>query len=379
MFGGGISRALGTPERVLQIAQELADSGIKVTLGAIRCHASVKPSRNLSVIVMSKKIVTVPSILTWVAKLIGNSLAHKYDIVQIESFGYRSLILFFLLRPFNKKFVVVFHDLPFIRAPRRGTVARFHLFLQKRILTLFDATVVPGAAMKESLQGFHGKIVDSKVTVIPNGVPQLDDRDITDCVHARRKYGLDTNAFLVLFFGSMTFAPNYQAAQLLHEISGFVSSKFEKITNKKLIFAAAGKGSEALPKADWFVPIGFVKDLHELFSLPDAIVLPHPPSRTGPHVKTNYAFASGKPVVATEDSIKDMPHIAAQKHYLLFDINEPNTLLKALLDLHSNRELRKSLTRNAYSYSRQFSWKSAALSHIELYNGLLSQVSGMLT
>lgn len=379
LFNGGISRALGTPERVLQIAQELADQGVNVTLAAIRCHASVKISRNLRVIAMCDKIVTIPSIMRWVAKLIANSLVHKYDIVQIESFGYRSLILFFLLRPFNRKFVVVFHDLPSMRDPRESMTALFHIFLQRIILTLFDAAIAPGANMKKSLQEFHGKIVNDRVTVIPNGVPRLDDSKIIDCVHARRKYGLDTNAFLALFFGSMTFAPNYQAAQVLYGISGFVSSQFEENTCKKLIFATAGKGSEVLPKTDWFVPIGFVKDIYELFSLPDAIVLPHPPSCTGPHVKTNYAFASGKPVVATEDSVKDMPHVAVQRHYLLFDINEPNTLLKALLDLYSNEELRKSLTRNAYSYSRQFSWKNAALSHLELYDRLLSHVSRILT
>ena len=132
-------------------------------------------------------------------------------------------------------------------------------------------------------------------------------------------------------------------------------------------------GSKALPKTECFIPLGFVKKLDELLSLPDVIVFPHTPSYSGPHVKTIYAFLSRKPVVATQDAIKDMPHVAQKKHFLPFDINEPNTLLKALTDLYHNRELGKSLALNAYLYSKKFSWTYISLLHLKLYKKMLQE------
>jgi glycosyltransferase involved in cell wall biosynthesis len=157
----------------------------------------------------------------------------------------------------------------------------------------------------------------------------------------------------------------------LHRISDYVSDEFEKINGKRLIFVVAGIGSETLPRSRCFIPLGFVKILEKLFSLPDVIVLPHTPSYSGPHVKTIYAFFSKKPVVASEDAVKDMPHVVPGKHFLLFDVEKPDTLVEALSNIYRDVELRRNLTLNAYLYSKKFSWKYISLLHLKLYNKIL--------
>jgi len=329
---------------------------------------------NLQIVAMPNRIVKLPSVLVWVAQLVACGLTHKYDIVQIESFPLpRTLALFLLLRPFSRKFIIVFHDKWFKQDPRKSVIGRLRLLLQRILLILFDASIIPGKSVKNWFEELHGKLVHEKMVVIPNGVPNLTIKKNINSSHLRKKYGIPSNTFVALFFGSMTFKPNYEAAMHLYKISNSVCSKFEKITKRKLIFVVAGIGSEILPKTENFLPLGFVEKLDELLSLPHVIVLPHTPSYSGPHVKTIYAFLSRKPVVATEDAVKDMPYINPKKHFLLFDIKSPNTLIDALLKLYYNKKLRKRLTLNAYQYAKKFSWERISLLHLKLYNNMLQK------
>jgi hypothetical protein len=160
-------------------------------------------------------------------------------------------------------------------------------------------------------------------------------------------------------------------------VSNSISNRFEKISGKKLVFVIAGVGSENLPKTECFIPIGFVEELDELLTLPDAIVLPHKPSYSGPHVKTMYAFLSGKPIIATEDAVKDIDYVTPKKHFLLFDITKADTLLKALLDLYFDPQLGKNLALNTYLDSQKFSWRYVTSLHLKLYEKLLSKKSSV--
>jgi glycosyltransferase involved in cell wall biosynthesis len=225
--------------------------------------------------------------------------------------------------------------------------------------------------VKKWFEELHGELAN-KMLVIPNGVPDFAITKNIDYSYLREKYKIDSNAFVALFFGLMTFKPNYDAAMYLYNISNSTCQKFEKNTGRKLIFIVAGLGSEALPKTEHYIPLGFVNELDELLSLPDVVVFPHTPSFSGPHVKTIYAFLSRKPVIASEDAVKDMPYLTPRKQFLPFDINEPDTLPESLVELYRNKELGKRLTLNAYSYSEIFSWKYVSSMHLKLYEKLLS-------
>ena len=379
---GLVSRVFGTAERVLQVANSLADQGIEVVLsGAMENDLKGLNPLHLKVIAAPDTILKLHSVLRSFAKLLVESAGA--DIVQIESLDFdnfsnslstfiRSLTLFLLLRPFRAKFIIVFHDKCFQQDPRKSIGGKLNLFLQKILLTIFDASITPGLSVKKWFEELHGEPVSEKMVVIPNGAPNLVIGRDFDNLRLREKYKVDSNAFLALFFGSMDFKPNYDAALYLYNISKLFSQRFEKQTGKNLAFIVAGKGSEVLPKSDCYIPLGFVNELDELLSLPDVIVLPHLPSFSGPHVKTIYAFLSKKPVIASEDAVKDMPGVTPGKQFLPFDINEPDTLLESLTELHCNKELGKRLAIDAYLYSKKFSWEHVASVHLKLYEKLIS-------
>lgn len=377
---GYISRLNGTAERVLQIADSLAGRGIEVVLsGVIEDDLKLFSPVHLKFIAAPNRILKLHSLLRWFAKIIA--LGKGADIVQIESLDFdnfsnsfstffRSLLLFILLRPFGVKFVIVLHDKCFQQDPRKSISGKLRVFLQKILLTFFDASITPGLSIKRWFEELHGKLVQ-KMVVIPNGAPNIAIGRAFDNMHLREKYRLDSNAFIALFFGSMNFKPNYDTALFLYSISKPISQMFEKETGKKLIFAVAGKDSEFLAETDCYVPLGFVNELDELFSLPDVILLPHLPSFSGPHVKTIYAFLSNKPVIATNDAVKDMLGVTSRKHFLRFDASKPSTLLACLKELYYNRQLYNSLIFNAHLYAQSFSWKTVSLMHLKLYEKLL--------
>lgn len=373
LFGGLISNTSGTAERVIQIANALAVQGLDVTLSGITYSAlKTQHLTDLHVIELPDNILKLHRIMNWIAKIISHGLTCKFDIVQIESFSsIRSLALFLLLRFLGRKFVIVFHDKYFRQDPRKSAIGKLTLLLQRIILANFDASIVPGLSIKKWFEELHGELATKKMIVIPNGAPTFEIKNTLDPSYVRVKHGIDSNAFVALFFGSMGFQPNYDAAFYLYKTSASISRDFEKKIGRKLIFVIAGKGSETLPKTDYYVPIGFVDELDELFALPDEIVLPHSPSYSGPHIKTTYAFLSKRPVIATDDAVKDMPNVIPGKHFLRFELNEPSTLIACLTKLYFDRELCERLALNAYLYSKQISWGSVSLMHTKLYERLL--------
>lgn len=373
IFGGLISRHYGTGERVLQISKGLADQGAQVTLSGYVGHP-LKASNlaNLRVIVMPNRILEFRRVCGWIVQLVAEGLSRKYDIVQIEEFPpWRELALFLLLRPFSRKFVIVFHDKWFKHNPWKTIIGKFNASVQRILLTLFDASIAVGLSVKKYFGELQGGLAN-RMLIIPNGVPDFPITKNVDYSNLRKKYKMDPNTFLALFFGSISFKPNHDAALYLYDISDSTSREFERNTGKKLVFIVAGMSSETLPKTEHFTPLGFVGELGELLSLPDVIVFPHLPSFSGPHVKTIYAFLSKKPVIASEDAVKDMPYVTPGKQFLPFDINEPDTLLESLTELHCNKELGKRLAINAYLYSKKISWEHVSSIHLKLYEKLIS-------
>jgi glycosyltransferase involved in cell wall biosynthesis len=373
LFAGAISRHAGTPERVLQIAKELAVQGVQVTFSVAAGGSMKAPNLGNLRVIARPRMIRLPSYCAWIGQLVAGGLINEYDIVQIESFRFpNDLALLLLMRPFGKKLVIVLHDkYYFEQDPRKNIMGRLSVTLQRIQLILADASITPGLSVKKWFEELHG-ILANKIVVIPNGAANFFTKDV-DFLHLRQEYKIDSNDFVALFFGSITYKPNYDAALSLYKVSDFVCERFEKNTGKKLIFIVAGAGSEVLPKTRYFIPLGFVKRLDELLSLPDVIVFPHLSSYSGPHVKTNYAFLSKKPVIASEDAVKDMPYVVPGKQFLPFDIKEPDTLVVCLSELYFNKELGKRLALNAYEYSKKFSWRTIACMHLKLYEKLLSK------
>ena len=376
LYGGRISRSSGTDERVLQIVKELSLNNIQVTFSA----AIENQTDNLDlnginhVLMPLYNVKKIHNILFWMVNLIIIGIKKRYDIIQIEVFSLPEiLLLFFVLRPFANKFIIVFHDKWFINDPRISIEGKVSLFLHRIILSIFDYCITPGSTIKQYFMKLHGENVRQKICIIPNGSPSFNLEHEVSQKSLRSSYLIDENAFVALYFGSMNFKPNYDSAMKLFEISEQVCTNFKKQTGKNLVFVVAGIYSQLLPKNKYFVPVGYVKSLSDLFTLPDLIVIPHLESHSGPHIKTIYAFLSKKPVVCTEDAIKDMAEVKDKEQVLLFQYDDPESLLKVITSLYFNHELGETISLNAYLYTKKYSWKYVSSLHLNLYHNLLKR------
>lgn len=370
LYAGVLSRKSGTSERVFQVAEGLSKRHIKLILSSADKKNQISSTARF--VTMPSHILEIPSVFSWLLKIILAVFGdQQVDVIQIESFSsLRSLVLILILRPFGKRFVVVFHDKYWGCDPRDTFIGRVQLTFQRCLLLFSDAVITPGTDLKRWFEDLHGKIATEKITVIPNGASDPENSNV-DSRNLRKKYGIGVDSFVALFFGSMDFKPNHDSAVYLYKISELIARSFEKETGRRLVFAIAGEGSEVFPRTEYYLPLGYVENISELLSIPDVIVLPHFPSNSGPHMKTAIALLSRKPVIASDDAIKDIQFITPREHYLYFDVYDSSTLLYNLIELCKNKEMGEQIALNAYYFSKRNSWEAISLNHIKLYRRLL--------
>jgi glycosyltransferase involved in cell wall biosynthesis len=86
------------------------------------------------------------------------------------------------------------------------------------------------------------------------------------------------------------------------------------------------------------------------------------------------AMASGTAVIASNRG--GTPEIVGHgKNGMLFEPDNTDTLLKAVLALHQSPKLRKTISRNALKTITEYSWEKIAKKYISLYQILREQRS----
>ena len=81
------------------------------------------------------------------------------------------------------------------------------------------------------------------------------------------------------------------------------------------------------------------------------------------------AMASGTPVIASNRG-GTTEIICHGKNGILFEPNDPNSLPEAILTLHKNQKLKKTISRNAMKTAKKFSWENVADKYVSLYRSL---------
>ena len=82
-------------------------------------------------------------------------------------------------------------------------------------------------------------------------------------------------------------------------------------------------------------------------------------------LKTLYAFTAGCPVIATLDGIKGL-NVENYVHYIYFTRNDINTLVRALVKLSKDKELRMKLIENSQKVARTFTWENVSQRYLKL-------------
>jgi len=364
----------GTDERVWNVALELSKIGLDVTL-CMRLGKQVEKNRGPHIIEMPPRPQSAKMPL-WLIQLIAHS--RFFDVIQIESFDMlKSAVFCIIFKPLIRNCVLVLHDKHWPCDPRKiGLKAKLEYLVQRIVLNLYDKIIVPGDELKRWFLNLHGAKFNDKFLVIPNGAPTLDLRRY-DSDMARKKYGLPSDAFIAVFFGSMLFRPNQETVRYIYDISERIAKRFEKLTKRALLFVITGKGTERFQNSPFITTLGFVDDLFEVLTAADVCFIPHEPSYSGPHVKTLYSFAAKKAVITTKDGIKDMIGVKDGTHILLFDMDNPDSIVDALVKLAADQDLREKICNNAYFYAKSHSWRDVAIMYRNVYKNLVNSNKGV--
>jgi glycosyltransferase involved in cell wall biosynthesis len=79
-----------------------------------------------------------------------------------------------------------------------------------------------------------------------------------------------------------------------------------------------------------------------------------------------YAMGCGRAVISTP--FLHAQDIVTEERGLLTEFREPQSFTNAIIKILSNPELKKTMERNAYVYSRPMTWPNVALSYVNLFN-----------
>jgi glycosyltransferase involved in cell wall biosynthesis len=337
----------------------------------------IKIQRNLQL--MKKPIINkmsdvffyIPSILSW---LVHTYKLGKYDIGQFEGITvFKAIIYFIAFKPVCKKVIFVLHDVrEQCHIKTIGFSYKIKLRIQSFILKLFNLIITPAENhAKELVRLVNDPSIKNRLVVIPNGAPSNIILPTLNANKLRFKYDLPPHAFLALFFGNLRYKPNFLAAKFLFDNHRILARRFKQITNKEFIILLAGKGSEKFPKTENFISLGFVENIFEIIKCCDVVVIPDDDYLSAPHVKILYSFIIGKPVILTKNATIGLPNTKNEEHYLIFDINDLNSLAQNLIRIYCDEKLVERISKNCKHYAKVMSWELIAGFHEHLYTHLL--------
>jgi glycosyltransferase involved in cell wall biosynthesis len=309
----------------------------------------------------------------------------RADIIHVQHgwllFGgpFQSLLfpaLMILLRLLGKPTIITMH----VVVKRESKISRnslvnflihsYVVFVSKFIEKFFNMVIVHNKLMKCVLQreyDFNG----NKIFVIPHGVRKPSNNLIEKSYNGltvltfgfiRKEKGLE---YLIEAFKK--FVLYYRDARLIiaggshaHDDIDYtkqVKSKIDHHEQGKVIFT------------------GYLSEgkLDELISVSDIIVLPS--------LELHYIEASGtiarvagygKPIICSRVP-KFKCELEENKDCIMFDPHDPDQILKALILLSDNANMRKYIGESLKDKFRSRYWNIVAQQHLELYKSMLSQ------
>lgn len=230
--------------------------------------------------------------------------------------------------------------------------------IERFILSRFHTTTVVSDADANYI---YKKIKKSMIKIIPNGV---DSNYFKPLNNLQKKFPS------LIFFGSMDFAPNIDAALFLQ--SKILPLVKEKIKNVNLYIVGrnpVGKLLSINGKNNTIVT-GAVNDIRPYIMRSTVVVIP---MRIGSGIKNKVleAMAMGKPVVATPLAVE------ALKPELTINIligRDAFELSKKTCLLIQNQKIRKDLgEKGIIAVRKHYSWRSCAQQYEKIFCRMISQ------
>lgn len=212
--------------------------------------------------------------------------------------------------------------------PARLSWFKLRLYLLRMLNMFHSCTVVSENEYRLFVENFnkHGK----KIEILPNCV---DLRDYQKLTVARRQNH-------IIFSGSFTYGPNYQAMQW------FVSLVFplilKEIPDAHLIITG-NHADLPLPKIGNLTLAGYIDDIRSLVASCDVSIAPLWLGG-GTRLKILESMAIGTPVVATS---KGAEGLSVENGKNIYIADDPHTFAQHVITLLRDKKLRDDLSLNA--------------------------------
>jgi len=243
-----------------------------------------------------------------------------------------------------------------------------HLFLDRWTNSLVDLNVcVSQSVARFSVQ--QGRLSESKVTVIPNGV----DFELFDTAEALdlSPWGISSDAKVILYVGRLD--PQKAPGDLLTAFAGFA----ERVSDFHLLLVGDGplkavlqQRVSQLPCASRIHFAGWQSQIPELMKAADCLMLPSLWEGM-PNVVLE-AMASGLPVISTDvDGVSEL--IQPGEQGTLVTPGSPREIQEALLDLSTRTSVYQKMAGNAQdTVKKEFTWNSIAQKYEQIYEKILA-------
>ncbi|MCK4251002.1 glycosyltransferase family 4 protein [candidate division WOR-3 bacterium] len=223
-------------------------------------------------------------------KIIKNE---KIDLIIAESIwaGLHAVILHILTRVpyyFNEQ------NVEYVRWKRMGKKYSRILKICEKYCCKFAKKVF--CVSESDRQLIHKLGIDiDKIIIIPNGVDTEKFKpDIKKRYAVRKKLGLSIEKPVILFFGDLSYIPNLQAVQIVHDI--LLGKTLNKIPDVKFLIVGSNPPVQYNHEAIIFT--GIVEKIEDYINASDVVIAPLI-SGGGTKLKIIEAIACGKTVVTT--------------------------------------------------------------------------------
>jgi len=289
----------------------------------------------------------------------------RIDLIQCE-FPFTSFSSWIIKKITGIPLVYDAHNIESDRIGTMANVNKLHVSLMKKLeikcCNLCDLVFTVSKSDRARLISWG--IPEKKITIIPNSAelkkfsPSINGKEI------RNKLGLN-NAFLIIFHGTLDYAPNMEAVRILIEIFPKI---LEKYSNVYLFLVGKNPPKISNPH---IIVTGFVENLAEYLAAADLAVVPLM-SGGGTKLKMLEYLASGKAIVSTYKAAEGLD-LENGKDLLMSKYPDAE-FIQLVLSCIKDENLRKSLAVNARKKAELlYDWELNAEKAVCVYQALIEK------
>jgi glycosyltransferase involved in cell wall biosynthesis len=268
----------------------------------------------------------------------------------------------YLIEKSRTRKIITIHDLAFKLFPEQFTsIDRFKLNLfTDYAVKRSDIIIAVSISTKKDILRFYPNISESKIKVIYHGVDKEKFKIQSLNYQIRSKLKIPHSQF-ILYLGAIQ--PRKNLGVLIEAFEKIKKEKDRKALKLVLAGGSAWMAEETLKKAkgsefaqDIFL-LGQVsfEEAVELYNSAEIFVLPSLYEGFGMPILE--AWASGLPIIVSDNSSLAEIGAQASEKFKAEDVNELVFKIKLLLD---NKERRTKLVRKGYERLKDFSWEQCA-------------------